>query len=180
LIGEACVRDAVDSLGLARTLVDYNEWANERILATSDRVPDEAFHRPLTGAGHGSIFGQLRHVAYVQLGYLAGFEGRATDAASSASVIAASGVDLESRAGIRDAFGRSHKGWRELAAGLTVERWSEPQHRWPGKLPLGIYMLQVLMHSQYHRGETAALLTELGYSPGDIDFLFFAFERPGS
>ena len=41
-------------------------------------------------------------------------------------------------------------------------------------------MLQVLMHSQYHRGETAALLTELGYSPGDIDFLFFAFERPGN
>ena len=41
-------------------------------------------------------------------------------------------------------------------------------------------MLQVLMHSQYHRGETAALLTGLGYSPGDIDFLFFAFERPGA
>jgi uncharacterized damage-inducible protein DinB len=89
-------------------------------------------------------------------------------------------VDLESRAGIRDAFGRSHQGWRELAAELTVERWSEPQHRWPGKLPLGIYMLQVLLHSQYHRGETAAFLTELGYSPGDIDFLFFTFERPGN
>lgn len=39
------MRDAVDSLGLARTLVDYNEWANERLLATADRVPDEAFHR---------------------------------------------------------------------------------------------------------------------------------------
>ena len=104
------MRDAVHSLGLARTLVDYNEWANERILATSDRVSDQAFHRPLTGAGHGSIFGQLRHVAYVQLGYLAGFEGRATDADASAAAITASGVDLESRAGIRDAFGHSHQG----------------------------------------------------------------------
>jgi uncharacterized damage-inducible protein DinB len=174
------MRDAVDSLGLARTLVDYNEWANERILATSDRVPDEAFRRPLTGAGHGSIFGQLRHVAYVQLGYLAAFEGRAIDAAAGAAAVTASGVDLESRAGVRDAFQRGHQGWRELAAGLTAERWSEPQHQWPGKLPLGIYMLQVLLHSQYHRGETAALLTELGYSPGDIDFLFFTFERPGA
>ena len=174
------MRDAVDSLGLARTLVDYNEWANERILATSDRVPDEAFHRPRPGAGHGSIFGQLRHVAYVQLGYLAAFEGRAIDAAAGAAAIAASGVDLESRAGVRDAFRRGHQGWRELAAGLTVGRWSEPQYQWPGKLPLGIYLLQVLLHSQYHRGETAALLTDLGYSPGDIDFLFFAFERPGA
>ena len=82
------MRDAVDSLSLARTLVDYNEWANERILATADRVPDEAFHRPLAGAGHGSIFGQLRHIAYVQLGYLAGFEGRAIDAASGAAAVA--------------------------------------------------------------------------------------------
>src|SRR5258705_1612679 len=137
------MRDAVDSLGLARTLVDYNEWANERILATSDRVPDEAFRRPLTGAGHGSIFGQLGHVAYVQLGYLAAFEGRAIDAAFGAAAVTASGVDLESRAGVRDAFQRGHQGWRELAAGLTAERWSEPQHQWPGKLPLRIYMIPV-------------------------------------
>jgi len=33
---------------------------------------------------------------------------------------------------------------------------------------------------QYHRGETATLLTDLGYSPVDIDFLFLTFERPGA
>jgi len=52
------MRDAVDAVGLARTLVDYNEWATERVLRAADRVPDDLFSQMLPGAGHGSIFGQ--------------------------------------------------------------------------------------------------------------------------
>jgi uncharacterized damage-inducible protein DinB len=174
------VRDAVDSLGLARTLIDYNEWATERLLRAADRVPDDVFNRTLPGAGHGSIFGQLRHIAWVQLNYLVALEGKANDMAESAEMVKASGVDLESRAGIRDAFARGHQGLREFGAALSPERWAEPQRTWPGKMPLGIYVMQVVLHGQHHRGETAALLTELGYSPGDLDFIFFAFERPGA
>lgn len=173
------MRDAVDALGLARTLIDYNEWASERVLRAADRVPDEDFSRTLPGAGHGSIFGQLRHIAWVQLNYLTGLQGQGGDLAAIAEIVKASGVDFESRAGIREAFARGHAGLREFADGLTTGRWEEPQRTWPGKMPLGIYVMQVLMHSQHHRGETAALLTEMGYSPGDLDFIFFAFERPG-
>jgi uncharacterized damage-inducible protein DinB len=173
------MRDAGDSLGLARTLIDYNEWASDRVLRAADRLPDEDFSRTLPGAGHGSIFGQLRHIAWVQLNYLTGLQGGGGDLAAIAEVVKASGVDFESRAGIREAFERGHKGLRDFADGLTVERWAEAQWTWPGKLPLGMYVMQLLLHSQHHRGETAALLTELGYSPGDLDFIFFAFERPG-
>lgn len=174
------MRDAVDSLGLARTLIDYNEWASERLLRAADRVPDAVFNQTLAGAGHGSIFGQLRHIAYVQLNYLAGLEGKAIDLPSAVEAVRAAGVDFESRAGVRDAFARGHEGLREFGAALTAERWAEPQRAWPGKLPLGMYVMQAMLHAQHHRGETAALLTELGYSPGDLDFIFFAFERPGA
>lgn len=173
------MRDAVDALGLARTLIDYNEWATERLLRAADRVPDDVFSQMLPGAGHGSIFGQLRHIAWVQLNYLAGLEGQGSDPAEIAAQVKAS-VDLETREGIRDAFVRGHEGLRAFAAGLTAERWAEPQRLWPGKMPLGIYVMQAILHAQHHRGETAALLTELGYSPGDLDFIFFAFERPGA
>ena len=172
------MRDAVDAVGLARTLLDYNEWATERLLRAADRVPDDVFSQMLPGAGHGSIFGQLRHIAWVQLNFLAGLEGRAFDPAEIAAHVKAS-VDLETRAGIRDAFVRGHEGLRAFAAGLTVGRWAEAQRMWPGKMPLGIYVMQAILHAQHHRGETAALLTELGYSPGDLDFIFFTFERPG-
>ena len=40
------MRDAADSLGLARTLIDYNEWASERLLRAADRVIFFAFERP--------------------------------------------------------------------------------------------------------------------------------------
>jgi len=168
----------VDRVGLARTLFDYNEGATERLLRAADRVPDDVFSQMLPGAGHGSIFGQLRHIAWVQLNYLAGFEGKGSSAAEIAAQVKAT-VDLETREGIRDAFLRGHKGLRAFADGLTPERWAEPQRTWPGKMPLGIYVMQAILHAQHHRGETAALLTELGYSPGDLDFIFFAFERPG-
>ena len=174
------MRDAVDSLGLARTLIDYNEWASERLWRAADRVPHAEFNRTLPGAGHGSIFGQLRHIAWVQLNYLTGLQGEGGgDLGAIAEIVKASGVDFESRAGLRDAFARGHKGLRAFADGLTAERWAETQRTWPGKLPLGMYVMQLLLHSQHHRGETAALLTEMGYSPGDLDFIFFAFERPG-
>lgn len=42
------MRDAVDSLGLARTLVDYNEWANERILSTAAGPMRPTTERPGT------------------------------------------------------------------------------------------------------------------------------------
>lgn len=172
------MRDAVDAVGLARTLVDYNEWATERVLRAADRVPDDLFSQMLPGAGHGSIFGQLRHIAWVQLNYLAGLEANGSAPAEIAVQVKAS-VDLETRAGIRDAFARGHGGLRAFAAGLTAERWGERQRTWPGKMPLGIYVMQAVLHAQHHRGETAALLTELGYSPGDLDFISFTFERPG-
>jgi uncharacterized damage-inducible protein DinB len=103
------MRDAVDAVGLARTLVDYNEWATERVLRAADRVPDDLFSQMLPGAGHGSIFGQLRHVAWVQLNYLAGLEANGSAPAEIAAQVKAS-VDLETRAGIRDAFARGHGG----------------------------------------------------------------------
>lgn len=174
------MRDAVDALGLARTLIDYNEWATERVLRAADRVPDDVFSQMLPGAGHGSIFGQLRHIALVQLTYLAGLEGHGHDLGEMADFVKAAGVKVDTREGIREAFTRGHEGLRALVEGLTTGRWAEPQRNWPGKMPLGMYVMQAILHAQHHRGETAALLTELGYSPGDLDFIFFAFERPGS
>ena len=42
------------------------------------------------------------------------------------------------------------------------------------KFPLWYYVLHMVTHSNQHRAESAQLLTQLGRSPGDIDFLDYA------
>jgi uncharacterized damage-inducible protein DinB len=59
----------------------------------------------------------------------------------------------------------------ELLA-LTVSR--EPRFQ---SLTRGDAVLQLLTHAAHHRGETAMLLSEIGGSPGDLDYIFFALER---
>src|SRR5438132_12275313 len=50
---------------------------------------------------------------------------------------------------------------------------------WDG-LPLWQTMVHVVNHGTQHRSEAAALLTEAGRSPGDLDFIEFVEERSSS
>jgi uncharacterized damage-inducible protein DinB len=43
--------------------------------------------------------------------------------------------------------------------------------------PLWYYLLHIVHHSSQCRADAAAALTELGHSPGDLDFLDYAETR---
>ena len=45
---------------------------------------------------------------------------------------------------------------------------------------VGMTLFQVIYHGIQHRAEVAVTLTDLGYSPGDLDYLNFLQETGGS
>jgi uncharacterized damage-inducible protein DinB len=64
---------------------------------------------------------------------------------------------------------------REWVASLddeTLARGADFDER--ARYPFWFYLLHMVTHSQQHRAEAAQLLTQLGQSPGDIDFLDYA------
>lgn len=50
----------------------------------------------------------------------------------------------------------------------------------PETVPLAATLLQVINHGTQHRSEVAFLLTDLGYSPGDLDFHLYLRDRSGA
>ncbi len=49
----------------------------------------------------------------------------------------------------------------------------------PLAYPLWQLMAHVVNHGTQHRAEAAAMLTELGHSPGDVDLVYFLPEWSG-
>jgi uncharacterized damage-inducible protein DinB len=153
-----------------RTLIDYNEWATARLLTAAAPLDEAELRRARPGAGHGSIWGQVHHIALSQIGLHLACLGKVDSPMRARQVIAESGrFDLEMPGGLWRAFEISHADLRELRDALTPEMLARPlssEPRFHG-VSLGDLVLQLLTHTAHHRGETAMLLSEIDQSPGD-------------
>jgi len=168
---------AADSIGREdiALLYEYNYWANARILAAAARVTPVQFVAP-SSFPRGSLRGTLVHVLDAEYGWRELLQnGRETpdlDPALFASVVA-----LESH------WHAEETEMLRLLASLTddqlneVIRYVNPQGiprervRWHA-------LLHVVNHGMQHRSEAAAMLTDFGQSPGDLDFTMFLNESP--
>lgn len=144
----------------ARSMIAYNAWANERILAAAEGLPPDAY---------ASIAETLRHALGTQRWWLANWQH---------------GEYIEPEAWplheMRAAYARSDDALRAFAHELTDEDWDRAEPWWAewgytdtGRV--GQMMFQVVYHGIQHRAEIAVILTERGCSPGDLDYLQFLF-----
>ena len=92
------------------------------------------------------------------------------------------GESLKTLADLRETLAASHADLRAYIDVLSEEQVEgELTYRdrsgAEAKRPLWQLMTHVANHGTYHRGEVAMVLTALGHSPGDIDFLGWEFSR---
>ena len=158
------------------TLFDFNYWAQRRILATAARLTDGQFTLRSVIVGR-DLRATLVHTLDVECSWRLRLQRRPEKEWRKTLAT----TDYRNVAALTDHWTRDEaemRAWiatlddKALAAGADLD----PKEQYP----LWFYLLHMVTHSQQHRAESAQLLTQLGHSPGDIDFLDYADWARGS
>ncbi|HEX5691239.1 MAG TPA: DinB family protein [Roseiflexaceae bacterium] len=156
-----------------RTLYDYHYWANARLLDTVARAPEDAFLN--ASLGMAQMRDTLVHAMSAEWNWRSRWQG-----VSHRQMLAPD--DFPTLLALRERWQEEEGRMRAFLAELTDERLQQriaynTTDGTPHSNVLWIMMLQVLNHGTQHRSELALLLTELGYSPGNLDFIVYVREQ---
>ena len=152
---------------LLREMARHQAWADEehwKVLSGAAGLLDDP-----------EIRKRLNHMAMTFELLQALARGEAPDAAAK--------KDLASMEEIRTAMARSHARFVETLDAVDLEKMIKLPRgpKGPFEAPAGVLLLQALTHSQYHRGQNASRMRELGVAPPMTDFVFwYALGRPSS
>ncbi len=156
------------------TIFEYNYWANSRILAAVSKVSEEQWVAP-TAFPHGSLRATLVHILDGEYGWRILLE-RAEETEDL------NAKDFPTLASLKERWRYEEGRMRAYLASLTdqdlqaVVRYTNRQGikreriRWHG-------LYHVVNHGTQHRSEAAAMLTDYGQSPGDIDFTVYLIQN---
>ena len=155
-------------------LYKYNYWANKKILAASAGVTHDQLLAP-ANFPYGGLHGTLLHTLEAEWSWRALFQS-IKDASDLLS------ADYPDLASIEARWREEENAMRLYLASLTDED-MESHLRYT--TDTGIQrdrilwhcLVHVVNHGTQHRSEAAAILTEYGHSPGDLDFTVFLNEN---
>jgi uncharacterized damage-inducible protein DinB len=152
------------------TLYNYNYWANEKILQTAERVTVEQFLAP-TKFSHGSLRDTLAHTLSAEWIWLSRWQGVSPTAMLPEDNFSTLQV-------LRDRWRDEEQKLRAFLGTLgendltRIVKYNNTRGK-PFERPLWHMLVHVVNHGTQHRAEAAAILTDLGHSPGDLDFVYF-------
>ena len=154
-------------------LYKYNQWANAKILSAVSNVTNEQF---LAGASfpHGGLRGTLTHALFAEWIWRHRWEG-------TSPVIRLKPEDFPRFESLRARWMDEEKLLMSFVDKVTDEKLNShflytATDGSPYERILWHTMLHLVNHGTQHRSEAAALLTDFGQSPGDIDFVYFLSE----
>ena len=151
-------------------LYQYNQWANARILNTAAGVTQEQFLTPVSFP-HGGLRGTLVHALSAEWIWRTRWEGTSPTAVLKPDAF----PTFES---LRNRWAEEETQLVDFVNSMTDERLYQTfDYRNTSGKPftriLWQVMAHVVNHGTQHRAEAAAILTDLGHSPGDIDLISF-------
>lgn len=154
----------MDPTGL-RELYDHHAWAMDRLLARALEVSPKLAAEPARPDGL-SLLDTLAHIVSAEGNWLRRFQKRERYGSfrpDSVAGVSAVWIGLQAE-------------FRVFLAGLEAPDLDRPIVRDPGprdRGTLGAGITHVIMHGAQHTAEAAELLTRLGHSPGQLDYMEF-------
>jgi uncharacterized damage-inducible protein DinB len=151
-------------------LYQYNAWANKRILEATSKVNQEQFLAD-TSFSYGSLRGTLVHTLFAEWIWRRRWEGHSPTEWLKPE-------DFPTFESLQEHWEVESKNLMAFVEGLdeySLER--TIRYRTMGGKPyqntLWHLMVHVVNHGTQHRSEAAAMLTDFGHSPGDLDMILY-------
>ncbi len=152
-----------------REIYDHHAWSMDQILARALELPTDRAETPRPGGA--SLLETLAHIVTAEGYWLTNWQRRERFFRFTP-----------------DSIAHVARGWRTLQpetraflASLHDADLTGPLHLigpvGGGRDILGAGILHVLLHGAQHRAEAAAILTEEGHSPGELDYLDYLDAR---
>lgn len=157
------------------TLYDYSYWASARIQRALLQLTPEQFSAANTSS-HGSLRGTLAHALFAQVIWRRRMMGEEMPGGMPKS------DDFPIPQALVDAFRAEETQMRSYLASLSDDEVQAIVHY---KTTKGVpqqdvrwhLLMHVLNHGTQHYAEAAAMLTDFGGSPGDVDMIIYFREK---
>ena len=151
-------------------LYNYNQWANAKILDAAANVTLEQY---LADASfpHGGLRGTLVHTLFAEWVWRQRWEGTSPKYRLKPD-------EFPTFESLRTRWAEEEKLLMAFVDGLANERLEgyfdyTSTEGTPHRRILWQAMVHLVNHGTQHRSEAAAMLTDFGHSPGDIDLIYF-------
>lgn len=155
------------------TLYKYDQWANAKILNAASSVTPEQF---LAGAAfpHGGLRDTLVHILFAQWIWRNRWQGYSPTYRLKPE-------EFPAFEAFRERWLEEEKILMQFVETLTNEKLAavleyKNTKGVPKQQVLWKMMAHLVNHGTQHRAEAAALLTDFGCSPGDVDMIYFLDE----
>ncbi len=158
------------NLETSRQILAYSDWANTQVLASAAELPGDRLDQAFD-LGLGSLRRNLLHT----------YAGEHVWLQRCKALGETRWIDENEPADVDTICERFERTWRERDAFLQtladadLAR-TQTYRDSKGSLfsaPLGDMMLQMYLHSQHHRAQSANMLRRLGAKPVELDFMYW-------
>jgi len=154
-------------------LYKYNQWTTAKILDAASHATQEQF-LATAPFPHGGLRGTLVHALFAEWIWRSRWEGVSPNYRLKPE-------EFPTFEALRQRFEEEEKLLMAFVENVTDERLNSTFHYTstdgkPHERILWHAMAHLVNHGTQHKTEAAAILTSFGYSPGDIDMIYYIIE----